>query len=75
MPPIEEEFELIRLYGSQTLAITLNSYELTKKELESEQQKLEERLGLPAVCPMEEGMERLVPVVQDFIASEAEIRI
>ena len=72
MPPIEEELELIRLYGSQTLAITLNSYELTKKELVSEQQKLEERLGLPVVCPMEEGMERLVPVVQEFIASEAE---
>jgi len=72
MPPIEEELELIRLYGSLTLAITLNSYELTKKELESEQQKLEERLGLPVVCPMEEGMERLVPVVQEFIASEAE---
>jgi len=72
MPPIEEELELIRLYGSQTLAITLNSFELTKKELESEQQKLEERLSIPVVCPMEEGMERLVPVVQEFIASEAE---
>ena len=74
MPPIEEELELIRLYGSETLAITLNSSELTQKELLSEQQKLADRIGLPVVCPMEEGMEQLVPVVQEFIISERKIR-
>ncbi|MBC8259239.1 MAG: DUF1611 domain-containing protein [SAR324 cluster bacterium] len=71
MPPLEEELELIRLYGSQTLAIALNSFDLTKKELEAEQKNLEDRLGLPVVCPKEEGMGRLVPVVQEFIASQA----
>ena len=68
MPPIEEELELIRLYGSETLALTLNSFNLTKTELKTEQKNLETGLGLPVVCPMEEGMERLVPVVQEFIA-------
>jgi len=70
MPPIEEELELIRLYGSKTLAITLNGFELTQKELLSEQRKLTERIGLPVICPLEEGMERLVPVVQEFINIE-----
>ena len=46
MPPIEEELELIRLYGSQTLAITLNSYDLTKKELESATAKIGRVFGL-----------------------------
>ena len=68
MPPIEEELELIRLYGSETLALTLNRFNLTKTELKTEQKNLETGLGLPVVCPMEEGMERLVPVVQEFIA-------
>ena len=68
MPPIEEELELISLYGSETLALTLNSLNLTISELRTEQKNLEARLGLPVVCPKEEGMEQLVPVVQEFIA-------
>ena len=72
MPPIEEELELISLYGAQTLAVTLNSSELTKTELQTEQKNLEETLGLPVVCPKEEGMERLVPVVLEFLKLEAE---
>jgi uncharacterized NAD-dependent epimerase/dehydratase family protein len=71
MPPIEEELELIRLYGAQTLAVTLNGSELTKAELQAEQKNLEKRLGLPVVCPKEEGMGRLVPVVQEFLKFEA----
>ena len=67
MPPIEEELELIRLYGAETLAVTMNSADLTKTDLQAEQKNLEERLGLPVVCPKEEGMERLVPVVQEFL--------
>ena len=71
MPPIEEELELIRLYGAQTLAVTLNGSELTKTELQAEQKNLEKRLGLPVVCPKEEGMGRLVPAVQEFLKFEA----
>ncbi len=67
IPPIEEEIELIRLYGSKTLAVTLNSENLTKTELHSEQKSLENRLGIPVISPKEDGMERLLPVVMKFI--------
>ena len=67
MPPIEEELELIRLYGAETLAVSLNSSNLTENELRTEQKNLEDRLGIPVVCPKEDGMERLVPVVQEFL--------
>jgi len=53
------------------LAVTLNGSELTNSELQVEQKNLENRLGLPVVCPKEEGMERLVPVVQEFLKLEA----
>ena len=68
IPPIEEELELIRLYGSKTLAVTLNSYNLTKTELHSVQKNLETRLGVPVICPKEDGMGQLLPVVKEFIA-------
>ena len=70
IPPIEEELELIRLYGSKTLAVTLNSYNLSKTELHSEQKNLETRLGVPVICPKEDGMGRLLPVVKKFIAEQ-----
>ncbi len=70
IPPIEEELELIRLYGSKTLAVTLNSQNLTKNELHSEQKKLENRLGIPVICPKEDGMLRLIPAVKKFIAEQ-----
>ena len=70
IPPIEEELELIRLYGSKTLAVTLNSQNLTKNELHSEQKNLETRLGVPVICPKEDGMGRLIPVVKKFIAEQ-----
>ena len=67
MPPIEEELDLIRLYGAETLAVTMNGSDLTETELQTEKKILEDRLGIPVVCPKEEGMGRLVPVVQEFI--------
>ncbi|MBG55996.1 MAG: hypothetical protein CL935_02555 [Deltaproteobacteria bacterium] len=70
IPPIEEELELIRLYGSKTLAVTLNSQNLTKNELYSEQISLENRLGVPVICPKEDGMKELVPVVKKFITEQ-----
>jgi len=69
IPPIEEELELIRLFGAQTLAVTLNSSRLTIKELYSEQKSLENSLGVPVVCPREDGMERVIPIIEEFIKS------
>ncbi len=47
-------------------------YLIQEIELQTEQKNLEESLGLPVVCPKEEGMERLVPVVLEFLKLEAE---
>ena len=67
IPPIEEELELIRLYGAKILAITLNSLNLTMEELYLEQKSLEDRLGFPVVCPKEDGIGRIVPIVEEFV--------
>ena len=67
IPPIEEEIELIRLYGAQTLALTLNSSNISKIELHAEKKSLSKRLGLPVVCPREEGLDEIVPLVKEFI--------
>jgi len=70
IPPIEEEMELIRLYGAQTIAVTLNSLNLSLKELYTEQKKLENHLGIPVICPREDGMEKIIPIVKDYLQSQ-----
>jgi hypothetical protein len=35
-----------------------------------EQKKLENRLGIPVICPKEDGMLRLIPAVKKFIAEQ-----
>jgi hypothetical protein len=39
--------------------------------LRAEQQRLRWGLGIPVILPLEEGVGALVPVVREFLASEA----
>ncbi len=67
IPPIEEEIQLIGLYGAKVLAITLNGEKLSKDALIDEQKKLEKQLKLPVVRPVEEGADALLPVVRQYL--------
>jgi uncharacterized NAD-dependent epimerase/dehydratase family protein len=69
--PIEEEIELIRLLGARTLALALNGQNLTARELAERCSDLQRKLGIPAVLPLEEGVEPLVPVVREYLREES----
>ncbi len=70
IPPVAEEIELIRLLGARTLALALNGEGLTREELRSTRRELETELGIPAVMPLEEGVDLLVPVIRGFLEEE-----
>ncbi|HKF42891.1 MAG TPA: DUF1611 domain-containing protein [Thermoanaerobaculia bacterium] len=70
IPPVEEEIGLIRLLGARTLALTLNGDSLTVEELRAAASDLERRLGIPAVLPLEDGVDLLVPVIREFLLEE-----
>lgn len=65
--PIETEIELIKLYGSQVIAVTLNGEHMTLEELKSYRDNLQQKLGVPVVLPLEEGVDGLLPVIKDFM--------
>jgi uncharacterized NAD-dependent epimerase/dehydratase family protein len=67
IPSVASEIELIAFYGARTLAVTLNGEGLDAKSLVREQRKLERELGLPVLRPLEEGLERLIPVVREHV--------
>jgi uncharacterized NAD-dependent epimerase/dehydratase family protein len=60
------ELELIRLYGSRVLAITLNTAKLSPEEARAYQVQYEKEYGLPVILPLEEGMDRLSGIVQEY---------
>jgi len=67
IPDIEEEIELIRLYGARTLAITLNEQNMSPRKIDTYQKKLEKQLGIPVIHPLTAEAERLVPVILEYI--------
>jgi uncharacterized NAD-dependent epimerase/dehydratase family protein len=69
IPPVADEIALIRTLGARTLAVTLNGEGLSAGALEKEQAKLARELGIPVVRPLEEGVQALLPVVRQFLAS------
>lgn len=68
IPSVASEIELIAFYGVRTLAVTLNGEGLDAARLAEEQRQLERALGIPVICPLEEGLGRLVPVVRELLA-------
>jgi uncharacterized NAD-dependent epimerase/dehydratase family protein len=68
LPKIEDEIALINLYGAQILAVTLNGEGGDRNELMDYQEQLADRLGLPVVRPLQEGVERLLPVIRRFLS-------
>ena len=70
IPSIGDEIELIGFYGACTLAVTLHGEGLSGEALAHTQCRLGQRLGVPVVCPLTEGVAELVPVVQRFIEQE-----
>ncbi len=66
---LTRELDLIRLYGSRVLAITLNTAKLSPEEARSWKAQYEKEYGLPVILPLEEGMDRLSGIVQEYVTT------
>jgi uncharacterized NAD-dependent epimerase/dehydratase family protein len=70
IPSVADEIALIAMYGARTLAVTLNGALVSADELIARQQAYERELGIPVLRPLQEGVDRLVPVIQEYIEEE-----
>lgn len=66
LPSVEEEVALIRAYGVPVLAVSLNEEGMEQEALETYRANLEDKLGLPVVRPLVDGVERILPVLSDL---------
>jgi uncharacterized NAD-dependent epimerase/dehydratase family protein len=70
IPSVADEIALIAMYGATTLAVTLNGAHVGADELLAQQQSYQRELGIPVLRPLEEGLDRLVPVMQAYIEEQ-----
>jgi uncharacterized NAD-dependent epimerase/dehydratase family protein len=70
IPPLETEIALIDLYNARTLAITLHQQGLEPAKLIQYRRELQDHLGIPVICPLQETLDPVVEVVRRFIRRE-----
>ncbi len=64
---IDSEISLIKHFGAEVLAIALNEDEADEAFLNQQQLALQERLGIPVIRPLLDGVASLVPAIQAFM--------
>lgn len=63
----KEEIELIKIYGAPTVAVTVNTAKMPLEDARKIAVEYEQSLGIPAVLPLEDGLDRLIPVFEKII--------
>ena len=63
----EDEIELIKIYGAPTVALTINSAKMREEEARAYALQMQEKLKIPVVLPLEDGVDSLVPVFEALI--------
>lgn len=64
IPSVESEIELINKLGSKVIALALNTENCRLEEARSFQKEYSERLQIPVLLPIEEGVEPIIPVLK-----------
>jgi uncharacterized NAD-dependent epimerase/dehydratase family protein len=68
---IESEIALIKMYGSDVMALALNTEHCTEDEALQYQQQLAASLNIPVLLPLQQGVESMMPVIQKLLKSKA----
>lgn len=68
----KDEIALFKIYGAPTVAITVNTAKMTEAEARQTAADYTRDLGIPAVLPLEDGIDSLVPVFEKLIKVKAQ---
>jgi uncharacterized NAD-dependent epimerase/dehydratase family protein len=68
----EEEIALIKMYGGETVALTINTGRTGTDHGKKIAATYEASLNIPVILPLEEGVERLVPLFEKLIKKSTE---
>lgn len=66
-PTIESEIALVSMYGSEVIGLAMNTRDCTDEEAYRLRDQYEQQLGLPVLLPLQEGVDKLLPVIRAII--------
>ena len=64
------EIELIKMYGSAVIAVALNTEHCSNEEALQFQQQYEMELQIPVLLPLQQGVEKIVPMIKELMAKQ-----
>ncbi len=64
IPSLASEIELIKQFGSTVIAIAINTEHCSDEEAFMFQKEYEKQFGIPVMLPLQEGCEKIVPVIK-----------
>ena len=67
LPDPKDEIALINIYGAPTVALCINTAKMSEKDARDYAAKYQTELGIPAILPLEDGVDQLVPIFKDLI--------
>lgn len=67
IPPVESEIEIIEKFGSKVIALALNTEGCSDAEALDYQAFYEEKLGIPTLLPLQQGVSKILPVLHNLI--------
>ncbi len=67
----EEEIALIRMYGASTVALTVNTASMKEDDAREYARLQQEKLNIPVILPLEDGVDSLVPIFEAIIKKTA----
>jgi uncharacterized NAD-dependent epimerase/dehydratase family protein len=70
LPDPKDEIALIKIYGSPTVALTVNTAKMKEEEARAYAKKYQTELGIPTILPLEDGVDALVPVFEKMIQAK-----
>ncbi len=63
----KDEIALMRIYGAETVALTINTAKMTEEDARKYAETYQKELGIPAILPLEDGVDSLVPLFEKLI--------
>src|SRR5688500_2302709 len=71
LPDLKDEIALIKIYGAPTVALTINTAKMQLADAREYAAKAEQKLKIPVILPLEDGVDSLVPIFEAMIKKSA----
>jgi uncharacterized NAD-dependent epimerase/dehydratase family protein len=65
IPSVESEIHLTACYGAEVIALAMNTENCSPEEKTTYQKLYEDKLKIPVLLPLEEGVDRVVPLIKE----------